>query len=149
MSWELVFYEDDAGRFPAREFLDGLEPVKRLALIAAVEVILVPRGLDVCGSEYGRQLGGGLFEFRVRHDEHTTRGKAGEAPRGRGGRSEVLLRLFCHAYGERIVLLLGGYDKGVDPSTRRQSREIETARKRLRSFRLRLQRARAAAKRRS
>jgi hypothetical protein len=149
VSWEVEFYGDDAGRYPAREFLDGLDPVKRAAMIAAVEVILVARGLDVCATEYGRHLGEGLFEFRVRHDEHTTRAKAGEVSADRGARSEVLLRLFCHAYGERIVLLLGGYDKGADPSGRRQSREIETARKRLRSFKLRLRRERAAAKRRA
>jgi len=55
------------------------------------------------------QLGGGLFEFRLRD-------------------SELLLRVFCHAYGDRIVLLLHGYDKGVDPSDKRQAREIAEAR---------------------
>lgn len=92
-------------------------------------------------------FGSGLFEFRIRHDEAVIRGKAGEEDQGERG--EVLLRIFCHAYGQRIVLLLGGYDKGTDPSTRRQSREIESARGRLRSFRLRQQRERAAIKRRS
>ncbi len=90
-------------------------------------------------------MGSGLFEFRIRHDEVVTRGKAGEAVEGERG--EVLLRIFCHAHGQRVVLLLGGYDKGTDASTRRQSREIEAARGRLRWFRLRRQRERAAAKR--
>jgi hypothetical protein len=110
-------------------------------------VILTDMGLDVCGTEYGKQLGSGLFEFRIRHDEAVIRGKAREP--GKGQRGEVLLRVFCHAHGQRIVLLLGGYDKGADPSTRRQSREIASARGRLRSFQLRQQRERAAAKRRS
>jgi len=44
------------------------------------------------------------------------------------------LRGFCHARGDRVVLLLGGYDKGADPSRRRQQREIETARRRLADF---------------
>jgi hypothetical protein len=151
VTWEVEFYEEEGGRYPVREFLDDLEPAKRMAMIAAIEVILMPRGLAVCETEYGRQLGDGLFEFRVRHDEQTTRGKADE---GRSvdrtqRRGDVLLRLFCHAYGEKIVLLLGGYDKGADPSGRRQLREIEKARKRLRSFRLQRERERAAAKRRS
>lgn len=141
MLWSVEFFEDGTGRQPARAFLLALEPSKRAALIAAIEEILEPRGLDVCGTEYGRQLGAGLFEFRVRHDETVIRGKRkdGRQPTG-GRRADVLLRLFCHAHGDRIVLLLGGYDKGDDPSAKRQTREIEQARKRLRSFRLERQR---------
>lgn len=151
MAWEVEFYEEEGRRCPVREFLADLEPEKRMAMIAAIEVVLMPRGLAVCETEYGRQLGDGLFEFRVRHDEQTTLAKAGRQSSGDQvrRRRHVLLRLFCHAYGEKIVLLLGGYDKGADPSGRRQSREIETARRRLRSFRLRRQREKAAAKRRS
>lgn len=147
MSWTVEFFEDDQGRQPARTWLDSLDSLKRASAIAAIEVVLTERGLDVCGTEYGRQLGSGLFEFRIRHDEAVIRGKAGDGSDGERG--EVLLRIFCHAYGQRVVLLLGGYDKGVDPSTRRQSREIEAARKQLRSFKLRQQRQRTAAKRRS
>ena len=151
MAWEVEFFEEEGGRYPVREFLDDLEPAKRMAMIAAIEVILMPRGLAVCETEYGRQLGDGLFEFRVRHDEQTTRAKIGDASAADGARrrGDVLLRLFCHAYGQKVVLLLGGYDKGADPSGRRQSREIEKARRRLRSFRLRRERAKAAARRRS
>ena len=147
VTWTIEFFEDDQGRQPAREWLQSLDGLKRASAIAAIEIILMERGLDVCATEYGKQLGSGLFEFRVRHDEAVIRGKAGQEDQGE--RREVLLRIFCHAYGQRIVLLLGGYDKGTDPSTRRQSREIESARGRLRSFRLRQQRERAATKRRS
>jgi hypothetical protein len=103
-------------------------------------------GQDVCSTEHGKHLGKGLFEFRVRHDERVIRGKIGDGSPGRP--VEVLLRIFCHAYGQRVVLLLGGYDKGAAPSKKRQDREIETARKRLRSFELRLQRQRAGVRRR-
>jgi len=48
-----------------------------------------------------------------------------------------LLRVFCHAYGNRIILLLGGYDKGSDPSAKRQNEEIRVARQRLAEFRRR------------
>jgi hypothetical protein len=104
-------------------------------------------GPDVCATEYGKHLGKGLFEFRIRHDEAVIRGKAGQDSAGK--RTEVLLRIFCHAYGDRIVMLLGGYDKGAAPSKKRQDREIEKARERLRSFRLRLQRQRAGQRRRA
>lgn len=102
-------------------------------------------GLDICQTEHGKHLGKGLFELRIRHDEHVIRGKSGAGP---GKRGEVLLRIFCHAYGQRVMLLLGGYDKGKDASSRRQSREIEVARQRLRSFELREKRRRAGSKRR-
>jgi hypothetical protein len=148
MSWEIEFFEDDAGRQPARMFLLDLDAPQRMAMIAAIECFLEPRGLDVCATEYGRQLGDGLFEFRLRHDEPTIRRKAGLPSVGDGGSTDVLLRLFCHAYGQKVILLLGGYDKGKDPSSRRQSREIETARRNLRSFRLRQQRRSAGEKRR-
>lgn len=145
MAWTIEFFADDRGRQPAREWLQALDSAKRAAAIAAIEVLLMDLGLDVCATEHGKQLGGGLFEFRIRHDESVIRGKAGAA--GTGKRSEVLLRIFCHAYGQKIVLLLGGYDKGTAPSKRRQDREIETARQRLRSFKLQQRRRRSAARR--
>jgi hypothetical protein len=146
VTWTIEFFEDDNGRQPAREWLQSLDGLKRASAIAAIEVVLTELGLDVCATEYGKQLGSGLFEFRIRHDEAVIRGKAGGDSDGERG--EVLLRVFCHAYGQRIVLLLGGYDKGAAPSYRRQEREIETARRRLRSFKLQQSRRRADARRR-
>jgi hypothetical protein len=148
MSWTIKFFVDDEGRQPARKFIEDLDMPKRMAMIAAVECFLESRGLDVCRTEYGRQLGDGLFEFRVRHDEPTVLRKANRPVDDVGGSTEVLLRLFCHAYGDKIVLLLGGYDKGEHPSGRRQSREIERARRNLRSFKLRQQRQSTGDKRR-
>jgi putative component of toxin-antitoxin plasmid stabilization module len=146
MSWNVEFFEDDQGRQPAREWLQSLESPKRAAALAAIETHLTDLGQDVCGTEHGKHLGKSLFEFRIRHDEGVLRGKAGQ---GSGGKkAEVLLRVFCHAHGQRIVLLLGGYDKGVAPSKKRQDREVETARKRLRSFQLRTKRERAGTRRR-
>jgi hypothetical protein len=146
MAWTIEFFEDDQGRQPAREWLQSLDSGKRAAAIAAIEIVLADMGPDVCSTEYGKHLGQGLFEFRIRHDEAVIRGKVGQD--GAGKRTEVLLRIFCHAHGERIVMLLGGYDKGVAPGKKKQDREIERARQRLRSFRLRLQRQRAGERRR-
>ncbi len=41
----------------------------------------------------------------------------------------ILLRVFVHFYGDKVILLLSGYDKGRDPSAKRQGREIAQARK--------------------
>ena len=46
----------------------------------------------------------------------------------------ISLRVFCHAYGNRRVLLLHGYDKGEDTSAKRQDKEIAIARKRLKDW---------------
>ncbi|MFL5871868.1 MAG: hypothetical protein ACJ75T_00130 [Solirubrobacterales bacterium] len=140
MAWNIRFFSESNGRQPAREWLTSLTPPRRAAAIAAIEHVLTDLGPDVCKTEYGKHLGKGLFEFRIRHDEGVIRSKM-EKEAGGKKRESVLLRIFCHAYGERIVLLLGGYDKGAAPGDRRQQREIETARKRLRSFKL--QRARS------
>ena len=99
--------------------------------------ILQAEGVGVCRTGYGKQLGDGLFEFRLRHDAAEILRSLGKPARPEPGGERILLRVFCHAHGDRIVLLLGGYDKGVDPSPKRQQHEISTARKRLTSFRRR------------
>jgi hypothetical protein len=43
----------------------------------------------------------------------------------------ITLRVFCHAYGNKVILLLAGYDKGEDPSASRQQKELAVAKKRL------------------
>jgi putative component of toxin-antitoxin plasmid stabilization module len=50
---------------------------------------------------------------------------------------KILLRVFCHAHGDRIILLLGGYDKGERPSARHQQAQIELARTRLKDWKVR------------
>ena len=46
-------------------------------------------------------------------------------------------RAVRHAFGNKIVLLLAGYDKLARPSKKRESKEIELARTRLAEFRRR------------
>ncbi|MBW3536586.1 MAG: type II toxin-antitoxin system RelE/ParE family toxin [Actinobacteria bacterium] len=133
----IQFFEDDRGRSPVEKWMDGdLSDLELAALLSAFEHVLSHQGLNVCGSEWGKQLGEGLFEFRVRHTGEEIDAMFGGEPPG-GGRGRVLLRVFCHAYGDKVVLLLNGYDKGEDPSGRRQQREIRLARKRLEEFRQR------------
>ena len=146
VTWKIEFFEDDDGRQPVREWLLSLERDKRAAAVAAIELLLGEWGLNICSTEHGKQLGQGLFELRVRHDETVLRGGAREGNGKR--RADILLRVFCHAYGDRVVLLLGAYDKGVAPSPRHQQREIDRARKALRAFKLRRGRKEAGNRRR-
>lgn len=125
--YEIEFYADAFGEMPALRWIkDDLSPTKRRAVGAAMNEMLQRHGVQVVGERsWGRQLGQGLFEFRVdrtvKSDEDLT--------------EKLVLRVFCHAYGDRKVLVLHGYDKGVSPSSRRQQREIEIARTRLSAWR--------------
>ena len=46
----------------------------------------------------------------------------GEGSSGDAAPEAVLLRVFVHFHGAKVILLIGGYDKGGDPSERRQQR---------------------------
>jgi phage-related protein len=109
----LEFYKDAVGRKPVLDWLrDKVSMSTRRVIGTALREILQEQGLRVCGTPFGRQLGGGLFEFRLRE-------------------GDLLLRAFCHAYGVKVILLLAAYDKGQDPSAKRQQKEIALARRRL------------------
>jgi putative component of toxin-antitoxin plasmid stabilization module len=149
--WELVFYEDDDGSEPVLDWLLKLDAYKRRAAAAALESILANQGIDVCRSGWGRWVKGvdGIFELRIRQDYGTIMRNAGvpvpaeheAAADERHG--DVLLRIFCHAHGRKVVLLLAGYDKGEDPSPRRQNKEAKRAERCLERWK---RRQRAAAK---
>ena len=98
MPYEIEFYEDGSGTKPCLEWIRGLEVRKRRVLGTGLREILQRQGIGVCGSPFGKQLGGGLFEFRLREEN-------------------VLLRVFCHAHGSMIVLLLSGYGPSCWPAT--------------------------------
>jgi len=97
---------------PMRSFIESLPPDRRNVMLSAITEVLEPNGLELVKSAWLKALGSGLHEFRIR-------------------RPAVVLRVFCHFHGDRIVLLLSGYDKGGDDSSRRQDREIAKARKHL------------------
>jgi phage-related protein len=138
MRFELRFYEDEHGSSPVLRWLrEELTPIQRRAIGVAMAEILQAEGVGVCRTGYGKQLGDGLFEFRLRHDAAEILRSLGKPARPEASGERILLRVFCHAHGDRIVLLLGGYDKGTDPSPKRQQREITTARKRLADYRRR------------
>jgi phage-related protein len=134
----LEFYTDDAGDQPVLRWLrEELSATQRRAIGVALREILEAEGIAVCRSGYGKQLGDGLFEFRLRHDAGEILRSVGKPARDELHAERILLRVFCHAHGDRLILLLGGYDKGTDPSKRRQQQEITVARKRLADFRRR------------
>jgi len=103
-SYAIECWEDEQGQRPVLEWIRG---------------VLGTMGIGVCGTQFGKQLGDGLCEFRLRYNlaelRHRFEGTVApdDAP---DSPEEILLRVFFHAYGDKIVLLLHGYDKGAEPA---------------------------------
>jgi hypothetical protein len=136
--WTPVPFVADDGAVPFRRFVDDLSDFKFVALDTAVVRVLSLRGIDLADTEWLKALGQGLHEFRVRHDAgEIAHMFGGDAPTVTPPAAKILLRVFVHFYGERMILLLGGYDKGDDPTSRRQQREAARARRRLAQFKAR------------
>jgi hypothetical protein len=133
-AWTLEFYEEN-GREPVLDFLRDLDEAKEQALASALRNVLAHEGIGVCGSSWGKWVQGapGIFEFRVRHDAATIlRERNLPVPANLGAsHRDILLRVFCHAHGKKVVLLLAAYDKGREPSANRQNTETRRAKQRL------------------
>jgi hypothetical protein len=133
LPYQLDFFEDEDGDKPCLRWIKDLTPAKRHAIGVAMEQVLQGQGVAVCDEKaWGKQLGAGVFEFRLMRKR---RYEAKQKDRKIKKVEQISLRVFCHAYGDNRILLLHGYDKGEDPKGRRQQREIETARQRLRQWR--------------
>jgi putative component of toxin-antitoxin plasmid stabilization module len=121
------------GSIPVLEWVRGLPDAKRAAWLAFVDFALVPMGKDIAHSGYVKPLGQGLFELRVDHDATELANVFGAELSGGSDRvtgapaSGILLRVFCTFYGQKVVLLLSGLDKGADPKA--QPRAIRAARR--------------------
>jgi hypothetical protein len=128
--WDIEFYADERASEPCLEWIRGLSRQKRVALETAIELVLARRGLDVVETEFGKALGGGLYEFRLRWSAEEVANKVGAVLAEPVAETEaVLLRLFFCTSGRKIILLLSGYDKARSPGNRRQDKEIAKARK--------------------
>jgi putative component of toxin-antitoxin plasmid stabilization module len=134
-AWTIDLYVDADGFCPVKKWLDSLSSPLRAAAVAAIELELAEDGVDVCRSSLGKKLGEGLYELRIARDAPTIARRKGK-PAEELPPAEVLLRVFFATDGARIILLLSGYDKLADSKPRRQNKEIERARKLLKSYRL-------------
>ena len=89
--FKLVFFVEDDGKPLVRDWLRSLSLTKKQALGTAMREVLQELGIGVCGTEFGKQLGKGVFEFRLRQ-------KPGEVRSGKGTKlppEEILLRVWC------------------------------------------------------
>lgn len=116
-TWTTEFYEDDAGRRPVELWMDSLTVAEFAALRAAIVRVLEVRGIELGSTPWLKSLGGGLFEFRVRHDAATIVALYGgtsqtEQPTQR----KILLRLFVNRTGFRSYAFPWPASAGWDDS---------------------------------
>jgi hypothetical protein len=147
-TWTTEPFVAGDGTIPFERFVDDLSHFKFRALHTAIDRVLSARGIDLVRTEWLKALGKGLHEFRVRHDaDEVAHMFGGDPPQIAAPSERVLLRVFVHFYGDMVILLLGGYDKGADSTERRQQREIAEARRLLAQFEERRRRERGQASR--
>ena len=128
--WTVEMYADSRGHCPIQGWFDSLSAAKFAAIDASIHHQLEKQGIGLAGTTWLKPLKDGLYEFRVRSTAAEIvrmYGDAGHVPPA--DTESILLRVFVAFHGNRVVLLLDGYDKAADPSPKRQQREIAAARK--------------------
>lgn len=135
--WKLQLYEDPDGHKPFKSWLGNLTVPKKAAVLAMLKHALEQLGPQVAMENMGRHVGGGVFELYVEHTaESVAHRLAGRDPPVKGPSEEIWVRVFCHAFGDQKILLLGGYDKGRE-GERRQNAAIQEAQRCVEDFRRR------------
>jgi hypothetical protein len=130
MQWTLQIHDRPDGSIPYQIFRESLDPYTLSLLDICVEEVLARQGNNVCATSWGKSLGGGLYEFRIRKSIAVVCKEANiPIPDFPNAKKSTLLRVFFAVEGSKIIVLLCAYEKGKDSSTRRQQREIARARK--------------------
>lgn len=133
--YRVELFEDEHGDCPVHRWLtEELTEPEAGILGMAMRHYLQELGAAVVETRYGRALGGGLYEFRLDDtvDDVLNRLKLKRKKKlSRASGRAMLLRAFFTVHGDKVVLLLGGYDKGRHPAKSRQQSEIKRARERL------------------
>ena len=127
--WTVTYLELADGSSPYARFLRRLNPYQRVVVGTAVESILAAEGTAVCQTEWGKSLGGGLYEFRIRRSLRTIADYAGlPLPPVQDAARPVLIRVFFTVRAGRVIVLLGGFDKQRRSSASWQDKQIRRAR---------------------
>lgn len=136
--WAVEVWEDKFGHSPFWASYDKLDEYDQAVLDTVIEHLVSREGMNLISSEWGKALGQGLYEIRIRRDLtaliNGLNPQGSAPPTSRDAKRKVLLRIFCTFHGNRVVLLFHVYNKRKDPSDRRQQKEIARARNYLKAF---------------
>ncbi|CAB5073198.1 MAG: hypothetical protein F2951_02155 [Actinobacteria bacterium] len=135
-SWIVEYYEGRDTFSSFESWMDSLSDVKFAALSAAIELVLVPNGLKLIGTHWLKHVEKGIFEFRIKYSAADIKAMyANLEINSPMPPAKILIRLFIHFHGSKIILLLNGYDKARNDKPKRQQMEIKLARLRLQRWR--------------
>ena len=138
--WSIEIWAPKGKRAPFETWFDKLDENDQAIVDAVIEKVLKRLGIDICDSTWGKPLGDGLYEVRIKESLHSIIN--GDKPEEEwetlspGAERPVLFRIFCAFYGGKIVLLFQGYDKKKDPSAKRQQQEIAKAKKEYKAWKV-------------
>ena len=127
--FEIVMAETQNGSVPFLAWLDRQDRDVQIVVDAALTEILAREGSNVCRTGFGKALGQGLYEFRIRQSVGTLWRKVGKPELASGKDEHLLLRIFFAVEKQGVVVLLGAYDKKANASARFQNQQIRRARK--------------------
>lgn len=150
--FKVEFFEADNGSRPVDRWLTkDLTAAERRSVAAALRELVAEMGSEIVTTEFGKNLGGGILELRLRQSEDELLRRLNRStaqpqhPEDDG--VSIMLRVFLQAHGVKRILVLHGYSKGRDDSKKRQQQEISEARTRLARWQLRQAREAKALKR--
>lgn len=136
--WSIEVFQDANGKCPFASWVrNNLSEAEVTALDTAIQKILIPNGNTLSSSKWLTPLGRGLYEFRISHTSTEIKGfykQKGLVPHK--SPEKILLRVFVHFYGKKVILILGGYSKGAHSEKRYQQQQINYARKLLKEWKL-------------
>lgn len=128
--WEITYWGNGFAKF-----IKSLDSETQAIALAAIEVVLARDGIAICASDWGKSLGSGLYEFRIRKNLRSIQGvSAASTGLELAKTQKPLLRIFCTFHKNQVIILFHGYDKKRDPSAKRQQREIANAKKLLQEW---------------
>ncbi|MBV6759969.1 hypothetical protein [Rhodococcus opacus] len=96
--WTIDAWVDPkTGKAPFEAWLTSADQYDQAIAIMVLEKVVQPLGMDICSTEWGKALGGGLYEIRIRTSLHgaETWGETDPNPAEDPNRNRtVLLRIF-------------------------------------------------------
>lgn len=129
LPWQIELFTLPNGQTPYLTFRSSLNAYEKELLDLCVEHILARAGINVCDTNWGKALGAGLFEFRIHRSLKALVNHLDiQLPSNLKGDQSKLFRVFFTVEGQKIIVLLSGYDKGRMPSKKKQQKMIEASR---------------------